>query len=95
MTKISENKTVNEHEEYLALLKKNEDLKKVFDSIINVESNDVTKENANVSSETINGQVFKMWSETSKQYANDYILSPETKKYKDMPKDVTHFLIHQ
>lgn len=68
---------------YEELKSREESNKKVFKSIINAETNDITKENANVSSETINGQLFRMWSETSKQYAIDNLLSPDVLKYKN------------
>ena len=79
---MTESKDFSE-QKYQQLLDEKQMQKEVFESIINVESNDVTKENANVSSETINGQVFRMWSETSKQYAIENFLSPEVLKYKN------------
>ena len=81
MTNFSENKTVNEHEEYLALVKKNEELKKVFDSIINVESNDVTKENANMNADTPAGMMMKFASESTKDYVDEVLLSPDVREY--------------
>jgi ribonucleoside-triphosphate reductase len=76
--------TINNIEQaYQELLEKEERRSKTFESIVNLEANDVTKENANVSAETINGQLFRMWSETSKEYAIDHLLSPEVLKYKN------------
>lgn len=74
---------LNIEDAYKELLEKEDARNKTIDSIISLEVNDVTKENANVSAETINGQLFRIWSETSKQYAIDHLLSPEVLKYKN------------
>lgn len=51
----------------------------VFNSIINAESNDITKENANMNAETPSGMMMKFASETTKAYSSDVILSAEAK----------------
>lgn len=51
--------------------------KSVLDSIIAIESNDITKENGNMSSETVAGIMAKLASETAKKYALDYLVSKE------------------
>ena len=43
----------------------------VFNSIVNTESNDVTKENANMNAETPAGMMMKFASETTKAYTDD------------------------
>ena len=76
----------NIEQAYKELLQKAENQDKAIESIIGLESNDITKENANVSAETITGQLFRIWSETSKQFAIDHLLSPEVLKYKNENK---------
>ena len=82
----------NIEQAYQELLQKAENQDKAIESIIGLESNDITKENANVSAETINGQLFRIWSETSKQFAIDHLLSPEVLKYKNENKLYIHDL---
>ena len=47
----------------------------VFNSIVNAESNDITKENANMNAETPAGMMMKFASETTKAYTDDEIIS--------------------
>ena len=82
----------NIEQAYQELLQKAENQDNAIESIIGLESNDITKENANVSAETINGQLFRIWSETSKQFAIDHLLSPEVLKYKNENKLYIHDL---
>ena len=46
-------------------------------SIIRAESNDITKENANMSAETPSGMMMKFASETTKSYTAAELLKPE------------------
>ena len=82
----------NIEQAYKELLQKAENQDKAIESIIGLESNDITKENANVSAETINGQLFRIWRENSKQFAIDHLLSPEVLKYKNENKLYIHDL---
>lgn len=52
----------------------------LFDSIIGVEKNDVTRENGNMNSDTPAGMMMKFSSETTKPFVDRYILSPAVKK---------------
>lgn len=54
--------------------------KDIFMSIINTENNDVTRENANMCAETPAGQMMKFSSETTKNFAKNYLLSDEAKE---------------
>ena len=87
----AESMTLEDYKKFYeeTITKKNQQ-KEIFDSIINVETNDITKENANVSAETINGQMYRMWSEISKQYGAEYFLSPKVLKYKNDNKLYIH-----
>ena len=58
--------------------------KENFDGIINVEKNNTNNENANMSSDTPAGQIMKFASETSKDYALKYLVTP---KYADAHKE--------
>lgn len=51
-------------------------LKQVLDGIVEVESNDVTNSNANMSAHTPAGQMMTFAAEISKDYTTKYILSP-------------------
>ena len=51
----------------------------VFDSIVNAESNDITKENANMNAETPAGMMMKFASETTRAYADDKLISEEAR----------------
>ena len=52
----------------------------VYSSIINAESNDITKENANMNAETPAGMMMKFASETTKAYTDDCLLSEEARE---------------
>lgn len=55
----------------------------VFSSIVNAESNDVTKENANMNAETPAGMMMKFASETTKAYTDDELISEEAREAVD------------
>lgn len=55
----------------------------VFNSIVNTESNDVTKENANMNAETPAGMMMKFASETTKAYTDDELISDEAREAVD------------
>ncbi len=50
----------------------------MFLEIINIKSNDVTRENANMNADTPAGMMMKFASETTKPFVDDYLLSAET-----------------
>ena len=52
----------------------------VFLDIVNVEKNDVTRENANMNADTPAGMMMKFASEATKPFVDDYLLSPEVKE---------------
>lgn len=52
----------------------------VFKSIVNVEDNDITNDNANMCATTPAGQMYKFGSESTKAFAKQYILKPSYKK---------------
>ena len=52
----------------------------VFLEIINIKSNDVTRENANMNADTPAGMMMKFASETTKPFVDDYLLSDEAKE---------------
>lgn len=54
--------------------------KVLFDGIINAEKNDVTRDNANMNSDTPAGMMMKFASETTKPFADKYILSRDVLK---------------
>lgn len=62
----------------------------VFNSIINAESNDVTKENANMNAETPAGMMMKFASETTKAYADDELIGEEAREAMDNNYIHTH-----
>ena len=49
----------------------------IFLDIVNVKSNDITRENANMNADTPAGMMMKFASETTKPFVDDYLLSPE------------------
>ena len=51
----------------------------IFLEIINIKSNDVTRENANMNADTPAGMMMKFASETTKPFVDDYLLSEETR----------------
>lgn len=50
----------------------------IFLEIINIKSNDITRENANMNTDTPAGMMMKFASETTKPFVDDYLLSEET-----------------
>lgn len=62
----------------------------VFNSIINAESNDITKENANMNAETPAGMMMKFASETTKAYTDDELISEEAREAIDNNYIHTH-----
>ncbi len=52
----------------------------MFLEIINIKSNDVTRENANMNADTPAGMMMKFSSETTKPFVDDYLLSPDVKE---------------
>lgn len=52
----------------------------MFLEIINVKSNDITRENANMNADTPAGMMMKFASETTKPFVDDYLLSEETRE---------------
>lgn len=51
----------------------------VFLDIVNIKSNDVTRENANMNADTPAGMMMKFASETTKPFVDDYLLSDESR----------------
>lgn len=51
----------------------------MFLEIINIESNEITRENANMNADTPAGMMMKFASETTKPFVDDYLLSDEIK----------------
>ena len=49
----------------------------IFQEIINIQSNDVTRENANMNADTPAGMMMKFASETTKPFVDDFMLSEE------------------
>ena len=54
--------------------------KALFDGIINTEKNDVTRDNANMNSDSPAGMMMKFASETTKPFVDKYMLEPEIHK---------------
>lgn len=52
----------------------------MFLEIINIKSNDVTRENANMNADTPAGMMMKFASETTKPFVDDYLLSEDVKE---------------
>ncbi|MDE7379095.1 MAG: anaerobic ribonucleoside triphosphate reductase [Paraprevotella sp.] len=52
----------------------------LFLEIINIKSNDVTRENANMNADTPAGMMMKFASETTKPFVDDYLLSDEVRE---------------
>ena len=52
----------------------------MFLEIINIKSNDITRENANMNADTPAGMMMKFASETTKPFVDDYLLSEEAKE---------------
>lgn len=51
----------------------------IFMSIINAESNDITRENANMNADTPAGMMMKFASETTKPFVSNYLLTEEAR----------------
>ena len=51
----------------------------IFLDIVNIKSNDVTRENANMNADTPAGMMMKFASETTKPFVDDYLLSEESR----------------
>ena len=62
----------------------------IFLEIINIKSNDVTRENANMNADTPAGMMMKFASETTKPFVDDYLLSEEVR----MAVDRNYIHIH-
>ena len=62
----------------------------IFLEIINIKSNDVTRENANMNADTPAGMMMKFASETTKPFVDDYLLSEEVR----MAVDRNYLHIH-
>lgn len=54
--------------------------KDMFLEIINIKSNDITRENANMNADTPAGMMMKFSSETTKPFVDDYLLSEDVKE---------------
>ena len=52
----------------------------IFLEIINIKSNDVTRENANMNADTPAGMMMKFASETTKPFVDDYLLNEDSKE---------------
>ncbi|MBO5539088.1 MAG: anaerobic ribonucleoside triphosphate reductase [Prevotella sp.] len=52
----------------------------IFLDIVNVKSNDITRENANMNADTPAGMMMKFASETTKPFVDDYLLSEESRE---------------
>ena len=52
----------------------------IFLEIINIKSNDITRENANMNADTPAGMMMKFASETTKPFVDDYLLSEEARE---------------
>lgn len=60
-------------------LQREENLKKVFNTIINLEKNDITNDNSNMNAESPAGQMMKYASEVTKSFVDNYILTSDIK----------------
>ena len=49
----------------------------MFEEIINIKNNDITRENANMNADTPAGMMMKFASETTKPFVDDYLLAPD------------------
>ena len=52
----------------------------IFDSIINTEKNDITRDNGNMNADSPAGQMMKFASETTKPFVNKYMLDTDVKE---------------
>ena len=55
-------------------------MRDVFFEIVNIKSNDVTRENANMNADTPAGMMMKFASESTKPFVDDYLLSADVKE---------------
>ncbi len=53
--------------------------KAIFQEIINIKNNDITRENANMNADTPAGMMMKFASESTKPFVDDYLLSDEVR----------------
>ena len=63
------------------LINEKKEQKCVFESIINIESNDITKENANMNADTPAGMMMKFASEASKKFVDENLISKDVLEY--------------
>ena len=68
-------------EESQSLQRQKEIKNEVFNSIINAESNDVTRENANMNADTPAGMMMKFASEASKEFVDENLISLDVLEY--------------
>ncbi|MBR0036704.1 MAG: anaerobic ribonucleoside triphosphate reductase [Bacteroidales bacterium] len=54
--------------------------KEIFESIIGVKNNDITRENANMNADTPAGMMMKFASESTKPFVDDYLLSEDVRE---------------
>ena len=52
----------------------------IFLDIVNIKSNDITRENANMNADTPAGMMMKFASETTKPFVDDYLLSEDVRE---------------
>lgn len=57
--------------------------KEILDSVVNLDRNNLTLENANIDAATPSGEMMKFASVAAKQYAHDYLLSDEARQAVD------------
>ena len=57
--------------------------REIFESIIGVVNNDITRENANMNADTPSGMMMKFASESTKPFVDDYLLSDDAKAMVD------------
>lgn len=67
--------------EYQKYVERQQKKKEDFLGIINAQSNDITRENANMNADTPAGMMMKFASEASKEFVDDELLSPEVLEY--------------
>ena len=79
---MTEFTTIEQKSEELQSLQRQKEIKnEVFNSIINAESNDVTRENANMNADTPAGMMMKFASEASKEFVDENLISPDVLEY--------------
>src|SRR3712207_7184235 len=65
---------------YTTLFRSKAKTRDVFLDIVNIKSNDVTRENANMNADTPAGMMMKFASETTKPFVDDYLLSEDVRE---------------